>query len=71
MVIDHTKELTNRIRELCAKIDAAAGNDEEIKNLTTELRAAVKEHLAGVRVLAERSYPMNELSTRRIKPENP
>ncbi len=71
MVIDHSQELTNRIRELCTKIDAAVGNDDEITSLTTELRAAVKEYLDGVRLLAKRSYPMETLPTRRIKPENP
>lgn len=70
MVIDHTQELTNRIRELCVKIGAAGGNDDEIRNLTTELRAAVKEYLAGVRAIAEYSYPTDHLSMRRFKPEN-
>lgn len=68
MVIDHSQELTYRIRELCARIDAAAGDDEEIKNLTTQLRIAVKEHLAGVRVIAEHSYPQKNQPMRRIKP---
>jgi hypothetical protein len=64
MMIDRTLELTNRIRELCAKIDAAAGDDEEIKNLTAQLRIAIREHLSGVSNLAERSYPMQ-------RPPNP
>ncbi len=57
MVIDRTLELSARIRELCAKIDAAAGNDEEIKNLTAELRTAIGEHLSAVSIIAERSFP--------------
>jgi hypothetical protein len=57
MMIDRTLELTNRIRELCSKIDAA-GDDEEIKNLTAQLRIAIREHLSGVRNLAEHSFPV-------------
>ncbi len=71
MVIDHSRELAERIRGLCAQIDGAVGNDDEIQNLTTQLRTALTEYLAAVRVIVEHSYPKDNLSPRRIKPEAP